>query len=361
MNNIKSQIHSWVEQGYITQLKANELYQQETILPDASSWRSLIANQLLWFGALSLACGIIFFFAYNWQALGRFAKFSLIEVSIVLAIAAFTWCYYRDVSRRPHDQAGIFGATTANGVLMAASLLVGGLLALVGQTYQTGADPWQLFVLWALIILPFAWVAGFDALWLLIVVLINLGLILFFDVFYYGWDIFESNQSLVFILLNLFIYYVFVFMNHKVVGRWRAPILEYFSSILAMGCFTCLSIWSIFDGFTEYGHFGSLSLVVCGYFGHLIFGFFLFRYLLPRVYPLALGGFSLIAVVGAFLIKLMFEGNDFIGSILFIGLYIILASTGLSIWLRTLSREFNTQSMTLALNQGTVGEDHGRK
>src|SRR5690606_8361253 len=39
-----------------------------------------------------------------------------------------------------------------------ACVLLGALLALVGQTYQTGADPWQLFALWALLMLP--WVAA---------------------------------------------------------------------------------------------------------------------------------------------------------------------------------------------------------
>ena len=35
------------------------------------------------------------------------------------------------------------------------SVLIGGLFALVGQTYQTGADVWQLFAVWTLCQLPF--------------------------------------------------------------------------------------------------------------------------------------------------------------------------------------------------------------
>ena len=44
-------------------------------------------------------------------------------------------------------------------------MLVGGLLALIGQTYQTGADPWQLFALWALLALPWCLGARSDMLW----------------------------------------------------------------------------------------------------------------------------------------------------------------------------------------------------
>nr|WP_320125806.1 DUF2157 domain-containing protein [uncultured Shewanella sp.] len=367
MSQIKSQVCGWVEQGHITQEQANTLYRQVTVLPDASSWRSLIANLLLWFGALSFASGVIFFFAYNWQSLGRVAKFGLIEVAIVLAIAAFAWLYYRANSlsaashslRHSHSHSNHsnqcndsnnsrFGATTANGVLLAASVLVGGLLALVGQTYQTGADPWQLFALWALVILPFAWVAGFDGLWLLLVGLINLSIGIFLDSFSHLWGAFldEQSQLLIFICLNLSFYYAFVLLGRNVAGRWHAPILEYACSLFAMGCFTWLITWLIFDDLFKSD--GASTWIICGYFAHLIFGFFIFRYRLPRIYPLALGGFSLIAVGAALLIRLMFEDNDPIGGFLFIGLYIILASTGLSIWLKALSRKLKPQSESMS-------------
>jgi hypothetical protein len=79
-----------------------------------------------------------------------------------------------------------------------------------------------------------------------------------------------------------------------------------------------------------------------------VLGFVIFRYRLPRIYPLALGGFSLIAVGAALLIRLMFEDNDPIGGFLFIGLYIILASTGLSIWLKELSRKLKPLSQSMS-------------
>lgn len=381
MSQIKSQVCGWVEQGHITQEQANTLYRQVTVLPDALSWSGLIANLLLWFGALSFASGVIFFFAYNWQSLGRFAKFGLIEVAIVLAIGAFVWLYYRANSlstafhslRHSHSNHinqsndSRFGATTANGVLLAASVLVGGLLALVGQTYQTGADPWQLFALWALVILPFAWVAGFDGLWLLLVGLINLSIGIFLDSFSHLWGAFldEQGQLLIFICLNLAIYYAFVLLDRNVAGRWHAPILEYACSLFAMGCFTWLITWLIFDDFLKGDGFS--TWIVCGYLAHLVLGFVIFRYRLPRIYPLALGGFSLIAVGAALLIRLMFEDNDPIGGFLFIGLYIILASTGLSIWLKELSRKLKPLSESLSelepepaarATQGKVGDIH---
>ena len=42
---------------------------------------------------------------------------------------------------------------------------LGGLLAFFGQTYQTGADSWQLFALWAALDLPPCRGARSDFLW----------------------------------------------------------------------------------------------------------------------------------------------------------------------------------------------------
>ena len=46
-----------------------------------------------------------------------------------------------------------------------ALLAIGGLLAYFGQTYQTGADPWQLFAWWGLLALPLALALRSDVLW----------------------------------------------------------------------------------------------------------------------------------------------------------------------------------------------------
>ncbi|TMH00920.1 MAG: DUF2157 domain-containing protein, partial [Betaproteobacteria bacterium] len=62
--------------------------------------------------------------------------------------------------------AGALPRTPARAPLALLALLgIGGLLAFFGQTYQTGADPWQLFALWALLALPLALAVRGDVLW----------------------------------------------------------------------------------------------------------------------------------------------------------------------------------------------------
>ena len=49
-------------------------------------------------------------------------------------------------------------------LLIAGSVLTGVLLAVIGQAYQTGADVFELFVAWAVLILPWVFVSRSAAL-----------------------------------------------------------------------------------------------------------------------------------------------------------------------------------------------------
>lgn len=92
--------------------------------------------------------GLVLWVAANWDDLGKWGRFGLVAGAIaVSAIASAGW--------RP---------ARAGGALCGV-LGIGGLLALTGQTYQTGADPWQLFALWAALALPWALAARHDAVW----------------------------------------------------------------------------------------------------------------------------------------------------------------------------------------------------
>ncbi|MBE9562527.1 MAG: DUF2157 domain-containing protein [Proteobacteria bacterium] len=135
------------------------------VVPDDKAWRHFLDSMFLLLGITLLSVGIIFFFAYNWNDMGRFAKFGLLEAGI-LAMALF---------------AAIRGLEylSAKAAILAASILFGALLAVYGQTYQTGADAFQLFLFWAMLILPWVLVTRFAPLWLLWLILLNLSLILF--------------------------------------------------------------------------------------------------------------------------------------------------------------------------------------
>ena len=99
-------------------------------------------------GAALGGLGILFWIAANWASLGRFGRFALLQSVVVVMCAG---ALARPGARAP--------------LSLLALLATGGLFAYFGQTYQTGADAWQLFALWALLALPLALAVRSDVVW----------------------------------------------------------------------------------------------------------------------------------------------------------------------------------------------------
>lgn len=92
--------------------------------------------------------GLILWVAANWAVFGRFGRFGLL-IGAVVAMGL-------GAALRPRLRAPL---------ALLAFLVTGGVFAYFGQTYQTGADPWQLFALWAVLGLPLALGVRSDVLW----------------------------------------------------------------------------------------------------------------------------------------------------------------------------------------------------
>jgi uncharacterized membrane protein len=137
-----------------------------TASPDDGPWKRFLGTILLWLGLLQVLAGVVFFFAYNWAKLHRFSKLGLLLGALLACALAAQWLGFR-------KRAG-------QAALAAAVILVGPLLAVYGQAYQTGADPYELFLGWTLLVVPWVVLARLPALWVLVVVLANTALFLFF-------------------------------------------------------------------------------------------------------------------------------------------------------------------------------------
>ncbi len=68
------------------------------------------------------------------------------------------------------------GNTAGKVALLAAAVLVGVLQAVFGQVYQTGADSYLLFLVWALLIAGWVGISSYAPLWLLLLALLNMSL-----------------------------------------------------------------------------------------------------------------------------------------------------------------------------------------
>ncbi|HDR1319148.1 GDYXXLXY domain-containing protein [Pasteurella multocida] len=113
------------------------------------SWRKYLTLLFLLLGTGFFASGVITWIAANWDYFSRFEKLygvqSLFGVSILLS----GFFYYHEAKKKQ--------ATTVLPLVFAflAAVLLGAIFALIGQTYQTGADPWELFAIWSVCQIPF--------------------------------------------------------------------------------------------------------------------------------------------------------------------------------------------------------------
>jgi hypothetical protein len=137
------------------------------LVRDTAFWGRWARHALLALGLGHLLAGAVFFFAYNWAELPDLAKFATIEAGIAVAVVAVLW----RGADRPEGAAALVAATVLTGVL----------LAVIGQTYQTGTDPWQFFVLWAALALPWALASGNAAHWLVWLVVLHVAAVLYLD------------------------------------------------------------------------------------------------------------------------------------------------------------------------------------
>ena len=92
--------------------------------------------------------GVVLWVAANWPAMGPLGRFALLQ-GAVLVCGVGAWA--RPATRAPLGLLAFLG--------------IGALFASFGQTYQTGADPWQLFAVWAVVGLPLCLGARSDVLW----------------------------------------------------------------------------------------------------------------------------------------------------------------------------------------------------
>ena len=125
-----------------------QLWQMSQLHARPPALRGWLERSLAAVAALLLGAGLVFWVAANWPEQTRAFKFNALQAAVLLpALAALAWPRLRTAC------------------LLLATLALGALLAFVGQTYQTGADPWQLFAAWAALALPWVLAARRALLW----------------------------------------------------------------------------------------------------------------------------------------------------------------------------------------------------
>ena len=274
--------------------------------PDAAAWRAFLARLLNGAGIAALGSGAIFFVAANWQDYGILGRFALLQVALAAAVGLALW--------RPPPHALGQGAVTL------AVLLSGGLLALFGQTYQTGADVYELFFIWAALAFPFALASASAAVWATWWVVLNVGMALYCGLqdASFARSLFATRLGIERPMLLLFACLInlggAVLFDHLGRARWLVRVLATFGFVF--GTVACLM--AIF----EMSRQNALAILLFG----ATCGAIAFESLRRKrdVYPMALVFGAWIAISTAFLIKQM-QFKDF-GNVLVLAAWLIATS-----------------------------------
>ena len=115
------------------------------------SWQRYLNLLFLLLTVGFLTSGVVTLIAANLDYFSDLAKIYGLQTLLVMTVVLGIYCFIRESRRQAKKKL----KWKTYSLFFVVSVLIGALFALVGQTYQTGADVWQLFAVWTLCQLPF--------------------------------------------------------------------------------------------------------------------------------------------------------------------------------------------------------------
>jgi uncharacterized membrane protein len=314
--NKRTQLLTWQQQGRIKDIDKSLEVTQANIEP--KTWFDFISKNLIILGFVSLAVGIIFFFAYNWNEMTKMTKFLLVQSLLVVSSVLYT-----QTKKYSHPSTGL---------LIFIALLIGALFAFFGQTYQTGKDPWQLFLLWMLCITPIAVVSRNSILWIMWLALLNLSLFLYLQIHHLFWGLFSffEGTTLLYALINAGAALLFFFVV-QIKDSSKSNLAFYAASLSAFFAFTWVSFYVVVGN-------GQIFIYSMAYVLWMAVTFYLFR--VKSLDVMLLSAWSLSAIFFImFVLTRLFEDAFNAATLLLFSIVLIAMTTFASKWLMRLLKE----------------------
>lgn len=308
MNQTKSSRKEIYADEAVAGWKQTEALLQQQVYADGSQWRRFLNLLLPALGVSFMVSGILFFFAYNWIDLNKFAKLGMIEALLVGAVALVLFTRLN----LPIKQI----------ILTGASFLVGALFAVYGQIYQTGANAYDFFLGWTLFVTLWAIASGYPPLWLVWIGLVNITIYLYgkqTDIVDEGMRVLLNNSHTLICALA-----VIVAEALYASGRMRKRTVWFVNAVAlaALACATANAINSILTSYEQGAVTLPIALVL--FAAGLCFGFRKRQLFYISTIP-----FCALLMLEALLLQVL-EKSINAGVILLLGLVLIAGTTALT-------------------------------
>jgi uncharacterized membrane protein len=240
--------------------------------------------------------------------------------------------------------------------LFAAALLTGTLLAVFGQVYQTGADPYGLFLAWALLILPWAIVGRQAGIWLLLQLLLNLTVIMYYTQVLHppdGWwelarllgplvwlgaTVVDSTLASYLFVLNLVALAIWEIGAGRSVAWMQGTLFPRLAAFAAFSTVLIPTLIIIVVGSLEQKTELSLisPLLLLAATGASLY---YYRQRRPDLFILTCSLLGVIMVITSFFVRHTLTGS---GGLLFVALLLIAQVAGAAWWLRQVAQRWET-------------------
>ena len=366
MSHARRTIEQLLQQNILPLKNAEAAAIHLEVYPSKRTWLDFFDKVLLIIGAVALVLSLVFFIAYNWQNMGKIGKFALVEGALVIIIALYVALSFRQRFTLIRQL-----------LLLIASIITGSLLALFGQVYQTGADTWQLFFGWAILITPWVMIARFPALWLLWLGLVNACLALYLDVAnlqFINYSLQNVSQVAILALFNFIAFYSWLIsfdnktpfstphLFHRIIPKKPTAQINssqtksslhwstYIVGLLPTFFMTYLAIVTVFDS----GNIWKTLIAILVWLGWCGFMFWQFRQRRIDLLMLTYLSFSMIIVVMFWVGKWLLDDFDAAG-FLVLALLLIGMSSAAVMWLRKVGR-INNDDIAASIIKGDSDE-----
>ncbi|WP_372365509.1 DUF2157 domain-containing protein [Candidatus Uabimicrobium sp. HlEnr_7] len=287
------------------------------VIPDRKGWQDFISKTFLLLGITLLLCGIIFFFAYNWASLHKFAKLAITQTIL------FTFAAVAMIKGFDH----IVGKSS----LLGACVMIGPTLGVYGTIYQTGADTYELFLGWSVLMAGWVAISKFAGLWFTWFVLINISVFLYCEQVYGRTFLLKEDFYLVFFTINFTAVALWEYFYHKKIEWLQNRFFPRAINILIYSILLPPIIVVIFDS-------KGLSLVPVIYIFYVAGVFWFYQKQIRDLFMLTINCLSLIVVFSC-----MF-GNEVVdgpGTMIPMSLFIMGITATAGYWLNKVGKAWN--------------------